>query len=320
MTMVVLMSTFPFPEMPTYDERGVRLDQNWCPEGKGWNDVAADLEPECKESLSRALSTFAKPEEQRAALFLALLTGSVPENRDRPPLQEAVDIVLHKDGARHVAEVTASIDGFHMRRRGSTKKIEMHANESYSGHYAWRLFIESGWETPDSNAAAKRYGKNLARSLQSFEQGVDVVDLESRLFLNIGVEGITGRIELNEDPSIKFVSRPGDVPNSPGSRYLDRLNFYLANEPLIAQKLEKLTKEAHDLGAVERHLYLAMPATGKWGSLFPASPAYMNQGELHPPAGITDLWLDGRNDLIFHWSRQAGWTFHRATSSTSDPS
>ena len=300
----------------------VRLDRNWCPEGISLIEAAKMHGSEGANVDATCLTEGAPQDERRAALNLVLLTGASAELYDTQGRQGAVDLLLRLPNGRvEVAEVTSTIDKKQKSQSGYADQVEKTVQAHYRGESAWFLHLTHGWKFPNRTNERLKPAQEIADTLARLDATTPPSNTPARdgagSFPEVS-ENIRGWISPDHKPGVRFSSYnvntddPGDEP------YLGRLSNYLNSSDLIARKMKKLIKGAATLKASSTHLYLLVSAIGNEGALLPSTPASFTQGEFVAPAGLTDLWLDGGNGAIYHWSQTEGWVFHRADTASAN--
>jgi len=284
------------------------LLEGWCPEGEAWTDAVQRVTAAEWERITHDFP-LSKPSEQAAALSLYSFTGLIPTNQDDQGgggqgYDGAVDVLLTDatTGERQVMEVTSSLDPVYQGASRAAEDFERIIRLTYTGTMTWTLGLERGWEFQ----RLKKLAPIIARMLNDLDGPVDGSEEEIELRPNVTARrlGIT-------DPPIVYVDSRNAGASSFEDTYLDALSAYLANDPTIDGKLEKLEREGPRFEATRRHLYIGMASTGRQGGLLPSSPSYFTWGNFTPPTILDDLWLDGGTGELYHWAREAGWVFHR---------
>ncbi|BDZ55411.1 hypothetical protein [Agromyces marinus] len=281
------------------------LLQGWCAEGV---TLTGALEGVPASSHQARESEFASAgaDESRAALYLHLFTGSLPQLEDTAGRQSAVDLTLHSNyGLVGIAEVTSTLDRHFQRDSGQLRRLVASVNAEYAGTGAWSLGFEYGWSMP-TNTQLPGLAQRLSAELERADASTN--DDEA---VTLAEHVLAYRVEQGLGPRVHLASWSANVPTSADTPYLDRLSTYLAESDLIARKLAKLAAEGERLGTNSLHLYLLMASTGVDGGLLPSSPSFFTWGRFACPAPATDLWLDGGTGEIYHWSQDTGWVFHR---------
>lgn len=284
------------------------LLEGWCPEGEAWADAVQRVTVVEWERIKEDFP-LSKPSEQAAALSLYSFTGLIPTNQDDQGgggqgYDGAVDVLLTDatTGERQVMEVTSSLDPNYQGSSRAVEEFERVIRLTYTGATTWALGLERGWEFQ----RLKKLAPIIARRLNKLDGAVVESEEEIELHPNVTAR----RLGVTDPPTVHVDSRNAGA-SSFGDTYLDALSAYLANDPIIDGKLEKLEREGPKFEATRRHLYIGMASTGRQGGLLPSSPSYFTWGEFVPPVSLDDLWLDGGTGELYHWSREGGWVFHR---------
>lgn len=280
------------------------LSEGWCPESESWADARASMSADMVQHLAQEFAP-ASPEERAAAELLATFTRAQPWREDcqekgRPGCPGAVDIVLTDEPRRpQVVEVTTSLDTRYQGAAGACARFEAEVQRHYTGRFAWQLDLERGWE---HTRLVRELAPDVAAALNAESAATsprDVIDIGPHVrALLIGPL----------DPSLVFVMSRNAGANNLDGPYLDALSDYLACDPVIGRKLDKLARDRDGLDADRVHLFVAMATTGSHGGLFPASPSYFTWGTFTLPPFVTDIWLQGNE--LYHWTAEAGWVFH----------
>lgn len=309
-SMVTLMSSDE-PKLPYFDEYSVRHDQNWCPVGRSISEARSGLTRTEEALLDREFPPNCErlKDERRAAWKIRSFIDGEVFNRDSNGRQGAVDIELkYTRGQIGVVEVTSTSDPHYMDQSARALQFEKRLSAAYSGNNGWAIDLMHGWKIPER---MNSFVRNVARRLEELDNTTAPVEGYLSGDWPMVTEHMRGSIRPELDPGVTFVGWNSNIPERPGSRYLDRLSHYLQTASHIRNnKLPKLVTEGSELGADERHLYLLVDSQGRGGGLLPISPAMLMQGEFTAPEGLTDLWLDGGTGGIFRWNATAGWIFH----------
>jgi len=199
-------------------------------------------------------------------------------------------------------EVTTSLDPIYQRASKAVQQFERRIAQAYVGKTTWTLSFERGWESERLKELAPLVAQALNDADDTEAGRTEAIDLHPK---------VTGRQLGPTDPPIVYVDSTNAGASSIGTRYLDALSDYLQNDPTIGSKLVKLQREGLRFNATRQHLFIGMASTGSRGGLLPSSPSYFTWGEFRAPSFLDDLWLWGGTGLLYHWSREAGWIFHR---------
>lgn len=288
------------------DERR-NLTDGWCREGVSWAEAAQRVDPQEWERIRRDFS-IGKSAEEAAALLVYSFTTLIPTSQDDQHgsgagYDGAVDMLLTDatSGEVQVLEVTTSLDPIYEKSSDALRKFERLIARTYTGQATWALGLERGWQLQ----RLRELAATVARTLNDLT-GIATQGQEIQLH-----RCVTARMIGSTDPPIVYVESRNAGASSFSPTYLDALSRYLATDPTIRTKLEKLTVEGARLGATRLHLFLGMASSGTRGGLLPASPSYFTWGEFTPPPLLDDLWLDGGAGELYHWTREDGWVFHR---------
>ncbi len=293
------------------------LTEGWCDRGPSISEAVAELPlPESAWWESPEFQD-APSDDLRAAMNLWFLTGIVPQRRDVKGAGDGLaDLLLTPDDAPpEPVEILSTIDWSYQAALPRAAKLVAELNGDAPPESCFPVSLERGWEPPMTR------GRRVRDVADRWRAAVEQVQNEARSG-HVSAEATAAIQEVF--PGIEF-GAPIDDPRRSGFQltswnaaatdsgdvpYLERLSRYLATEERPVHHLEKLAREAKDLGSQRRHLYLLVASAGRWGNLLPTSPSWFTDGAFTAPDGLTDLWMDGGTGYIMRWQRQSGWTYH----------
>jgi len=291
----------------------------WCERGDSLTECLAALLQNSDTWINPVEFRDAREDEVRAAFNLWLLTGLRPYPRDVPGQgQGLIDIVLTSPNQTvEAVEVLSTQDSDYLQDVARAVELTAQLNGTTPTPTRYSVQLERDWTPPLTR------GRQARRDAQAWKQAVDRIAAEAQqghptpealsqiqaVFPGLTISPST---DFGE-PGFQLDSWNAAVPEDDSTPYLDRLSTYLSGEERPVHHLEKLKREANNLGAQRSHLYLLVASAGRWGGLFPASPSYFQGNSFVAPESLTDLWLDGGNGLIFHWQRDMGWRYHETS-------
>lgn len=295
------------------------LTEGWCERGHSISEAAAVVPPPDSEWWDSPEFLDGPGDDRRAAINLWLLTGLTPERRDVKGAREGgglVDLLLGPAGAPvEVVEVLTTLDPDHQDAVPRAGALVAELNGEEPPALLFPVDLERGWEPPrtrgrKARATRERWHAAVERLQRDARAGA--ISAEAAAAAADVFPGIEFRDPIEDPERHGFVLSSlnaaaldsGDVP------YLERLSVYLQAEERPVHHLAKLAREAAELGAQRRHLYLLVASAGRWGNLLPTSPSWFTDGIFTAPDGLTDLWLDGGTGYIMRWRRESGWTYH----------
>lgn len=295
------------------------LTEGWCERGPSLDEAAAVVSPPASAWWNSAEFLDGPDDDRRAAINLWLLTGLTPERRDVKGERDGdgrVDLLLRPLSAPvEVVEVLTTLDRDHQDAVPRAAALVAELNGAAPPALLFPVHLERGWEPPltrgrKGKATARRWAGVVERLQCEARSGA--ISAEAAAEAAAVFPGIEFRDPIDDPERGGFrlsslnaaVRDPEDVP------YLERLSAYLAAEERPVHHVAKLAREATNLGAQRRHLYLLVASAGEWGGLLPTSPSWFTDGTFTAPDDLTDLWLDGGTGYIMRWRRESGWTYH----------